>query len=401
MDLKSNEPFWLVKNGLLESYPSLQENIKTEVLIIGGGITGSLMAHKCIAEGHQTTLIDRREIANGSTSATTSMLQYEIDVPLYELTDLIGDEGAVDNYWACYESIDELHTIVKSIKSSCGFEKKESLYFAAYKKDLPWLREEFEARKACGLPVTWLTETEIQNKYMLQNAFGGILSNQGGSIDAFKFTHDVLHYNHKKGLKIYDKTNIKSTVYKRSGVTLTTEFGNTIKAKHVIYCNGYESTEIIKDKFVKLLSTYAIVGEQKDKKDKHLSDTLFWNTAEPYIYMRTTDDNRLLIGGGDEDFIDDKKRDALLHDKDIALRKQLKRLVPNYEFRTDFVWAGTFGETKDGLPYIGAHPKFPSSYFVLGFGGNGITFSVIGANVIADMLKNKTHPMAEYYRFRR
>lgn len=401
MDLKSNEPFWLVKNGLLESYPSLRAQIDTEILIVGGGITGSLMAHKCIEEGYKTVLIDRREVANGSSSATTSMLQYEIDVPLFELSEMIGKSGAEANYWACHDSIDELQSIVKKIQSDCGFKKKESLYFAAFKKDVPDLKKEFDARKSCGLAVQWLSAEEIEKRYQLQKTHGGILSQQGGSLDAFKFTHDLLKYNHERGLRIFDKTDIKSTDYKKNGVTLTTEFGDIIKAKKVIYCNGYESTELIKDDFVKLLSTYAIVGERNEDDQSHLNDTLFWNTAEPYLYMRTTDDNRVLIGGEDEDFVDDEKRDALLKDKSLKIQKKLKNLLPNYQFRTDFMWAGTFAETKDGLPYIGEHPNFPSCYFVLGFGGNGITFSVIGMNVISDMMKNNTHPLTEYIKFRR
>src|SRR5690606_25041251 len=142
MKLTSNEPFWLIKNGLLESYPSLSKDIKTDILIIGGGISGALMAHKCIEDGYKTTLIDRREIATGSTSATTSMLQYEIDVPLFELSEMIGQKAAEANYWACSDSIDELGKIVKQIKSECGFKKKESVYFAAYKKDVPDLKKE-------------------------------------------------------------------------------------------------------------------------------------------------------------------------------------------------------------------------------------------------------------------
>ena len=401
MDLTSNEPFWLVKNGLVASYPSLADNIKTDVLIVGGGITGSLMAHKCIADGYNTVLIDRREIANGSTSATTSMLQYEIDVPLFELIEKIGQDGATANYWACHDSIDELGDIVRDIKSDCGYDKKESLYFAAYKKHIPMLQTEFEARKAAGLPVQWLTEDQIKRTFQLERAYAGILSKQGGSLDAFKFTHDVLAYNCDKGLQVFDKTDIKKTMYHNKGVTITTDYGNTIKAKTIIYCNGYESTELIKDNFVKLLSTYAIVGERLDKKPKHLSDTLIWNTADPYLYLRTTDDHRILIGGEDEDFVDDDKRDALIFEKQSSLQKKLKRLLPKTNFRPDFAWAGTFGETKDGLPYIGKHPSFPSSYFVLGFGGNGITFSVIGANVVSSMMKGNPHPLEAYYKFRR
>ena len=401
MKLKSPEPFWLVKDGLKHSYPSLREDIECEILIIGGGITGALLAHQMMKDGYKTVLVDRREIGNGSTSATTSMLQYEIDVPLFKLSQMIGKEGAEKAYWACYNSIDSLQKIAKQVKSDCGFRKKESLYFAAYKKDVPDLQKEFEARKAAKLPVKWLSAQDISKQFGIENTFGGILSKQGGSIDAFCLAHDILHYNHKKGLQIYDKTDIILFDYQKRGVTAKTEFGDAIKAKKVIFCNGFESTQIIKEKFVNLLSTYAIVGEQHEKDYKKLRDLLVWNTAEPYIYMRTTDDNRILIGGEDEEFVDAQKRDSLLGKKEKKLVKKLDNYLPNNSFRTDFVWAGTFGETKDGLPYIGKHPDFCNAYFVLGFGGNGITFSVIGMAMASDYLKGKTNGLTEFFRFRR
>ena len=67
MKLRTNEPFWLVKNRIINAYPSLGDRTETEILIVGGGIMGSLIAHQCISDGYQTVLIDRREIANGST----------------------------------------------------------------------------------------------------------------------------------------------------------------------------------------------------------------------------------------------------------------------------------------------------------------------------------------------
>ena len=165
MRLKSNEPFWLVKNGIMNSYPSLQKNISTDIVIVGSGITGSLIAHQCLADGYKVVIIDRREVVNGSSSATTSMLQYEIDTPLYELSEMIGEKAAVECYKACARSIDMLSDIAKSIKSKAGFKKKESLYFAAYKKDVAWLEQEFEARKKAGFKVKWLSPEKIQKKY--------------------------------------------------------------------------------------------------------------------------------------------------------------------------------------------------------------------------------------------
>ncbi|AQX84135.1 NAD(P)/FAD-dependent oxidoreductase [Elizabethkingia bruuniana] len=401
MDLKSNEPFWLIKNGLIQSFPSLMEDKTCDVLIVGGGITGSLIAHQCIKDGYNTILIDKREIANGSTSATTSMLQYEIDIPLYKLSEMIGDEGAIASYKACSDSIDTIEDIVKQIHTRAGYKKKKSLYFAARKKDVQWLQKEFEARRNAGFDVKWLSADSILKQYGIEKTFGGIISAQGASIDAFMLVHKILAYNQKKGLQIYDRTELKEV---KSGKTFNEVILNTeatIKAKKIIYCTGYESTNMIKENFVKLISTYAIVSEAKPEKYKKFNNLLVWNTEDPYIYLRTTDDGRILIGGEDEAFRDPEKRDSLITDKEQKLLHSFQKYLPLTEFQSDFAWAGTFGTTKDGLPYIGEHKDFLNTYFVLGFGGNGITFSVVGMEMVSSWLKGKKHKLTEWFRFHR
>lgn len=400
MDVRSNEPFWLVKNGIMHSYPSLRKDANCDVLIVGGGITGALMAHACVAKGYETILIDKREIANGSTSATTSMLQYEIDVPLYKLKELIGDQGAIASYLACKDAIYKLERLVKEIGSSCGFERKESLYFAGKSKDVKWLKQEYEARKTVGLEVKWLDKKEIKTNYGIV-AEGAILSADGGSVDAFCLTHDLLHYNAEKGLRVFDKTELKRVKYEKELLRAQLDTDAEITAKHIIYCTGYEAQNILSDKVVQLKSTYAMVSEKMDRHYEVCDKTLFWNTDSPYLYMRTTADGRFLVGGEDENFKNATRRDLLLGRKKEKLEKTLKKYLPDSSFIEDFCWAGTFGETKDGLPYIGMHPKYPKSYFLLGFGGNGITFSVMGMNMIIEIMEGRPGILSHFFRFGR
>lgn len=400
MDVRSNEPFWLVKNGIKHAYPSLRENLEAELLIVGGGITGALMAHAAVKKGYKTILIDKREIANGSTSATTSMLQYEIDIPLYKLKQLIGEQGAVASYLACRDAIYKLQSLIHEIKSTSGFELKDSVYFAGNRKDVKWLKTEFEARLAAGLEVKWLDKEQLKKLYSLA-AEGGILSVDGASIDAFSFTHDLLHYNAEKGLKVFDKTELKKVKYEKDGVRAFLHTGAEIYARKIIYCTGYETQSMLPDKIVNLKSTYAMISEKEDKHAAICESTLFWNTDVPYLYMRTTADGRLLVGGEDVDFRNAVKRDQLLGRKKDKLIKTLKVYLPEVTFIEDFCWGGTFGETKDGLPYIGPHPKFPHSYFLLGFGGNGITFSVTGAEMITGMMEGHPDLLSYYFRFQR
>ena len=141
-------------------------------------------------------------------------------------------------------------------------------------------------------------------KFEFENTHGGILSKQGASIDAFQFAHELFMHNVKKGLKIFDKTEMIKVEERKGFNLVTVDNGFEIKAKKIIYCIGYESKNLLKENFVNLKSTYAVVSEIDNDKFKNISSTLVWNTDDPYLYMRTTDDGRLLIGGGDEDFYD-------------------------------------------------------------------------------------------------
>ncbi|CAM3475123.1 FAD-binding oxidoreductase [Sphingobacterium prati] len=400
MDLKSNEPFWLIKNGLLTTYPSLRQDKSCDILIVGGGISGALIAHECISMGKRCILIDKREIVNGSSAATTSMLQYEIDIPLYRLKELIGEEGAIASYKACCNAIDKIGLLSKKIGSKAGFRKKKSLYYASRKKDVSWLKKEFCTRDAAGFKVKWLSEDEIKKKYNIEGAYGGICSEQGASIDAFCFAHELLAYNVKKGLEVFDKTALTAVKSSERSHKITVSSGAMIHAKKIIYCIGYESVELIPEKFVDLLSTFAIVSEPNISLYQQYKDLLIWNTSDPYLYMRTTDDCRFLIGGKDEEFHDPQKRDAMIAIKSDKLEKSFLKIFDR-PFVTDFNWAGTFGVTKDGLPYIGKHKQFKNTFFVCGFGGNGITFSVTAMEMVAYWLKNKTHPLSKWFNFGR
>src|SRR6185503_728109 len=113
MKLSSGYPYSLIKNGLLYSYPKLEKNEKADVLILGGGISGALTAHYLVQEGIDCTLIDARSIGLGSTCASTSLLQYELDIPLYKLIQMIGIKGAVRSYKLGETAIIKLISLAK------------------------------------------------------------------------------------------------------------------------------------------------------------------------------------------------------------------------------------------------------------------------------------------------
>ena len=400
MNLRAGYPFGLVKNGLPFDYPKLEKDIKTEVLIMGGGITGALAAHYLTREGIECTLVDARTIGLGSTCASTSLLQYEIDVPLHKLISLIGNRNAICAYTLCEQAIFKLQDLAEKIGLK-EFSLKKSLYYAAYKKDIPTLQNEFEARKRAGFKVKYLDDKKIFDEFGFA-APGAILSDTGAVTDAYLLTHSLLQYNRKRGLVVYDRTPVISIKHHLNDVRLKTKNGHTITTRKLVYATGYEVLNFIHEPIVKLHSTYAIISEsfsEPPRFGKH--DAMIWNTASPYLYLRTTPERRIIIGGRDEMFFSPGKRDQLITAKAKQLIKDFNKIFPDKVFNTEFSWTGTFGSTKDGLPFIGPYKKLPNSYFALGFGGNGITFSQVAGEILATLIKKKRDKNVPIFSFER
>src|SRR3546814_4620739 len=103
MDLNSGYPWWTVRNGLPCQFPPLRADLRCDVAVIGGGISGALVADEFAAHGHEVVLVDGRDIGWGSTAASTALLQYEIDTPMMELAARFGEDAAVLAYRACVE----------------------------------------------------------------------------------------------------------------------------------------------------------------------------------------------------------------------------------------------------------------------------------------------------------
>jgi glycine/D-amino acid oxidase-like deaminating enzyme len=400
VDLKAGYPFWLVKSGLPFDYPALSTNKKTDVVILGGGISGALVSWKLIQEGIGCVVLDGRSIGLGSSCASTSLLQYEIDTPLNELQHKVGLDHAVRSYHLCRKSINQLGAIAKKIGLN-DFTFKKSLYYAAHKNDLSLLKDEFLIRKENGFDVKFLGAEQIKRNFGFFSS-GAILSEDGAETNAYKFTHYLMQDAIKNGLQVFDRTNVVKINHQKNNVVLTTEAGYRVTAKKLVYATGYEVVKYIHKPIVKLLSTFATISEQMlHSRPFWNKDVLIWNTADPYLYMRTTNDNRILVGGRDEEFYNPSKRNKLIAGKSRKLAADFGKLFPQIPFKSEFNWTGTFGATEDGLPFIGTYKPLPNSYFALGFGGNGITFSQIAANIICDLIRGKSNKDAVIFSFDR
>jgi glycine/D-amino acid oxidase-like deaminating enzyme len=401
MDLLSNSPFWLIRDGMMGAYYALDQDLTCDVVVIGGGITGALASYHLTQAGMNTVLLDKRNIGWGSTSGTTALLQYEIDTPLHQLVEMVGADHAVRAYLACSAAIDKIEDLTQELGDACGFERKKSLYLASRTRDVALLKKEFVIRRKYGIELDWLDEEQIADLFPFRRP-AALLSQQAAQIDAYKLTHRLIQKAMKWGLHVFARTCVAQINPGVDGkITLTTDRDYRVVARNVVFATGYESQQYLSQPVAKLISTYALASEPLRELSSWYDQCLIWETARPYLYLRTTGDSRVIMGGEDEDFRDPARRDRLLGRKTRKLQKRFAELFPHLDLEVAFAWAGTFGETKDGLAYIDQHPEWPNAYFVLGYGGNGITYSMLGAEIVRDAILGRPNPNADLFRFDR
>jgi glycine/D-amino acid oxidase-like deaminating enzyme len=385
MDLLSPRPFWPIQDGLPATFPPLSEDLNCDVAIVGAGISGALIASFLGSAGLDVVVLDRREVAHGSTAGNTGLLLYELDVMLHVLARQLGRTAAERAYLRCRDAVASLGRFVRRGRIACDFAPMRSIFLAATPAHLPRLKREFEARRTAGLAVEWWDRRRIKRESSLPH-HGAIVSAEAAQLDAYRFTYGVLGEAQRHGVRIFDQTNVIRRVVRRAGIELETSRGGRVRAREIVLATGYAAHEALADRIGALHSTYALASEPLAAGDMTgwPADSVIWDTNDPYLYLRSTSDRRLIIGGYDEPFSSPTARDRRLKRKCAALQRRFRQFFPAIPMEVATAWAGTFGESDDGLPLIGKHPNVPHTWFALGFGGNGTTFSYIAAEIIRD-----------------
>jgi glycine/D-amino acid oxidase-like deaminating enzyme len=401
MDLKSGYPFWAIKNGLMHAFPQLQKDLRCDVAVIGGGISGALIANELAGHGHDVVVVEERDVGWGSSAASTALLQYEIDTPMIELAKRYGEDDAALAYRACADAIHQLKALAGDIRD-VDFAMMTSLYYASLRHHVPKVKEEMALRQKHGFEVSWLEADALLSVYGIR-APGAIFSQLAARIDPYRMAYRLLMRLEKRGTAVFDRTRVEHLETTPRSVTVTTSQGARIQAGHVVFAAGYASQHWLDQHVANNRSSYAFITDPLDK-DRlgALAETMVWESARPYLYMRSTGDGRLLVGGEDDAIDIPSRRDARVEKKSHTLVRKVAKAIPGLELTPTFAWAGTFAETDDGLPFFGAHEQHgPRVPFAMAYGGNGITYSMLGAGLIRALIERRKHPLAALFSFDR
>jgi glycine/D-amino acid oxidase-like deaminating enzyme len=397
-DLRSGKSLWTSYRTGHVPGTRLQHSTRAEVVVVGAGISGAVMA-QCLAEaGKQPLILDkRREATLGSTAASTSLLQFELDSPLTKLRRSIGARKADRMWLASREAVNELRTRTQRLGISAALQTRPSLYLAGDVLDARGLKREAACRQRIGLSTEYLDWRALRHHFEI-NREAALLSHGNAEANPVALAAGFLRQAIRDGASFHAPHDVVGIEPGRHGITLRTDDGIELHARHLVLCTGYELAKMVPPNGSRTVSTWAIATRPQSAM-LWPQKALVWEASDPYLYLRTTADGRAICGGGDEDFASASARDALTPAKTRFLEKRLHVLFPRLDPKASFAWAGSFGIGRNGLPTIGAIPGFPRCHVVMGYGGNGITFSMLAAQVITAAIAGRRHPAAALFRF--
>lgn len=398
-DLRTGSPFWLKTPNVTVETDQMPERDHFDAIIVGAGISGALVAEALTRQGRKVLILDRRAPVRGSSPASTAMIQHEIDIPMIHHVRDMGTTKANAVWRRSAKAVQDLVDLVQDLGLDCSMQPKQALYLTGNILGSRAMQDEAETRQKAGIRAEYLNAPALRERFGIDRT-GAIVSNASASANPAQMTAGLLKVAQSRGAIILSDTEVTDMAERPGSVALATAAGQVLTADHAVFCTGYEFLPAMQSATHQITSTWALASEPGIAHPDWLDDFLVWEAAEPYLYYRTTPEGRLIVGGEDEDSPDRNDDPTLLNKKARAICDKLRDLAGIDIGKPAYVWSAAFGNTTDGLPIIDRVPDHDRVFAVMGFGGNGITFSMIAAQVIAAAIAGKPDPDAKLFAFR-
>jgi glycine/D-amino acid oxidase-like deaminating enzyme len=393
-ELRSGNPPWHVDRAPFPRTPVLSDT-RCDIIVVGAGITGSFVAEALARQGRSVMVVDRLMPGRGSTAASTAMLQWEIDTSLAELADLYGFDKAEVLYQRSYAAMTELTAFAATLPASRGVKPRSTLYLGTGEAGLPQLTAEHRLRERAGLPG------ELLDQEALAEAFGmirpaALLSPGSAEADPLSLSLDLLRAALLRGAILVEEEAVTFD-WNEKAASVRLGNGATVEASFIILATGYEMPDFVRADNHRILSSWCIATAPQPSEALWRDRVLIWEASQPYLYARTTDEGRIIVGGEDEETRDPEARERAMPAKIERLVAKMRALWPRGHYVIENAWSAEFGETEDGLPLIGPVPGASRILAAYGYGGNGITYSFMASRILAALVAGEERPWFRDY----
>jgi glycine/D-amino acid oxidase-like deaminating enzyme/nitrite reductase/ring-hydroxylating ferredoxin subunit len=362
-------------------FASLSGTHRSDVVIVGGGITGLSTALELLERGYSVAVYDALTVSAGTTSASTGHVDAHPEMGTSALIKKLGIEAARQYVELRKKAID---VIERRATPLCDFVRVPAFQYSEDHADEDEMRKEFESAVTIGLDAHWEGDLSSNIGHMKV----GFRLDDMARVNVFAYQMALLERLTSKGGKVFEQTLVSAELDAR---------GNSVKAgegkaefDHLVYAVHSNFTDAMRiDMQIPAYQSYALAAHFADP----LPDQLMWDNSDPYYYTRrleSSDPHKVVVGGCD-------------HRTGMGSADEAMRTLEAY-VRERYVvesilgrWSAEFFEPADGMPLIGQVPQKKNIWIATGLSGVGLTHGTMAGRMIAQQISGAVAPLEEHF----
>lgn len=382
-----NVPLWLDRypKSRRPSYPRFRGELETDVVIVGGGLTGLACAWSFAGAGVKTILLEADSIGGGGIAESAGLIREDFDASFRENALAHGLRASRTMWQTMRRASLDFSAAIRRLGIRCDLASSDYLTIArAYSDGARLLQREHQSRREAGLEHAWLKPAAVNREAAVES--GGAIRTHGFTFDPYRACVGFAAAASTRGALLHEHSPVRRIRAGRKQVVVTTAAG-TIRAAAVVIATSSALSDLrALRRHLKAIDSYAVVTEplpapvrrQAGSRSSVLRDA----DAPPHL-LRWLKDDRALFIGGDQPAVDERARSKALVQRTGQLMYELSVLYPPISgLRPEWAWASTHYETVDRLPFIGLHRNFPRHLFAMGAAQHGAGLAWLAARIL-------------------
>lgn len=380
-------PLWLDRfpKNRRPDYPRFRGEADTDVIIIGGGLTGCATAWSFAAAGIKTIVLEADRLGTGSTAGSLGIIREDFEASFQETASRHGLRAARTIWQGLRRASLDFAAAIRRLNLRCDLAPQDLLQVARREADaVKHLKREYDARRAAGFDHSWLTAAALSREASVEG--GGAIRTRGFTFDPFRACLGFAAAAADRGATFFERTPVRRIRAGRKMVQVTTATG-TIRGQAVVVTGGAGLPDLrALRRHLSHRESYAVVTEPLPaavRRELGRRAASLTDTGTPPHFLRWLKDDRVLFAGADQDPVPARAQEKNLLQRAGQLMYELSTTYPAISgAMPEWTWAFAHDTTVDGLPYVGLHRNFPRHLFALGHGRHGAAVAWLAARVL-------------------